>query len=244
MNRKVGILLGVLTLFAVVFCIAYSATKDTKGPVITFGDQVPVYTGDKNDAMLLSNVTAIDSKDGDVSDSLFVDSVYVSTDGTRATATYVAMDSDHHVVKAYQHMKCKGAVEKSEFESAKKENEKTKEESKKTDSGKSSTQTGETEKPEDSQKKEDSQQEPADPKAPVISLNTNQVTIGVNDRFSYTSYIASMTDDEDDFATLSRRLRLTGDYQKYAAGTYEIHYLVSDTDGNKSNDVVLTLIRQ
>lgn len=234
MNRKLEILLGILTAAAVVFCIAYTVTRDSGGPEITFGKEVPVYTGDKNDAALLSNVTAVDAKDGDVSDSIYVDSVFVSTDGTRATATYVAMDSDHHVTKASQHLKCKGSVEKSELESTKKESGKADNTNKK----ETPTQEGQA------SPSDEAQQEPENPKAPVIRLSTNQVTIGVSDRFPYSQYIDSITDDKDDYATLSRRLQLSGEYRKLAAGTYEIHYFVRDTDGNKSNDAVLTLIRQ
>ena len=242
MNRKLGVFLGILTAAVVIICIAYTLMIDSNGPEITFGKDVPVYKGDRNDAALLSNVKAIDTKDGDVSDSIYVDSVYVSTDGTRATATYVAMDSDHHVVKASQHLKCKGSVEKSELESTKKETGKeadTKKEEK-PDTNKKEVSTQEKQ---PSQSGEE-QQKSENPKAPVIRLNTSQVTIGVNDRFSYGEYIESITDDEDDYATLSRRLQLSGEYRKLSAGTYEIHYFVRDTDGNKSNDAVLTLIRQ
>ena len=86
--------------------------------------------------------------------------------------------------------------------------------------------------------------EPADPKAPVVKLNATEVTLGVSDDFSYNDYVESMTDDKDDSATLSRRLHLDGDYQSKKAGTYEITYSVTDTDGNRSNEATLTLVRK
>lgn len=49
---------------------------------------------------LLKGVTAMDSKDGDVTDSLVVESISKFLDGDKKLVTYAAFDSNHHVGKA------------------------------------------------------------------------------------------------------------------------------------------------
>ncbi|MBQ9887103.1 MAG: hypothetical protein IJM37_09630 [Lachnospiraceae bacterium] len=89
-------------------------------------------------------------------------------------------------------------------------------------------------------------QEPADAgtasEAPVITLTTHNVNIPVGTRFNYLNYIDDITDDKDDSETLNRRIRLDGGYDTGVAGTYEVIYFVVDTDGNRSNREVLTLV--
>lgn len=66
---------------------------------IQFQDNEIVYTaGDSYDG-LLDGVTATDNKDGDVTESLVVESVYPNEDGQTATIVYVARDSRNNVEK-------------------------------------------------------------------------------------------------------------------------------------------------
>jgi len=96
---------GLLTLIAAGLIVQsgfiYVAT-DRTAPTIKFGDTLPVYKGNPSDKELLSNVTARDGRDGDVSSSLYVDTVRVTSDGSHATVTYVAMDKHNNVAKASQ----------------------------------------------------------------------------------------------------------------------------------------------
>lgn len=231
MEKRWGILIGLLAAAAVAGSVFFAVIKDDKGPEITFGADVPVYQGNSGDTSLLSNVKAQDNRDGDVSDSLYVDSVSVSEDGTKAMVTYVAVDKSNNVTRATQVLSCNGAAaqpDDSQPEDADHNAEAGTEEG---------TQTEENGQQEDAA-------EPENPEAPVIKLNTTQVELGVSEDFVYNAYVESMTDDKDDSATLSRRLHLDGDYQSKTAGTYEITYSVTDTDGNRSNDAKLTLVRK
>lgn len=231
MEKRWGILIGLLAAAAVAGSVFFAVIKDDKGPEITFGTDVPVYQGNSGDTSLLSNVKAQDSRDGDVSDSLYVDSVSVSEDGTKAMVTYVAVDRSNNVTRATQVLSCNGAA--AQPDDQQQEN---------------ADQNAEAGTEEETQTEENGQQEeaaePENPEAPVIKLNTTQVEIGVSEDFVYNAYVESMTDDKDDSATLSRRLHLDGDYQSKTAGTYEITYSVTDTDGNRSNDAKLTLVRK
>ena len=75
-------------------------SEDNTPPEIQFQDNEIVYTaGDSYDG-LLDGVTATDNKDGDVTGSLVVESVYPNEDGQTATIVYVARDSHNNVGKA------------------------------------------------------------------------------------------------------------------------------------------------
>ena len=75
-------------------------SEDNTPPEIQFQDNKIVYTaGDSYDG-LLDGVTATDNKDGDVTESLVVESVYPNEDGQTATIVYVARDSRNNVGKA------------------------------------------------------------------------------------------------------------------------------------------------
>ena len=65
-------------------------SEDNTPPEIQFQDNEIVYTaGDSYDG-LLDGVTATDNKDGDVTESLVVESVYPNEDGQTAPIVYVA----------------------------------------------------------------------------------------------------------------------------------------------------------
>lgn len=234
MEKRWGILIGLFSVVAVAGFFFMGVVKDNNGPVITFGTEAPMYQGNANDSELLANVKAVDDRDGDVTDTLYVDSVRISEDGSRAKVTYVAVDKSNNVTRASQELSCNGTSQKNiDVQSSSEE-----------ESGDTATQTADNNINDTDDTPDSDDAEPENPEAPVIKLNTDTVTLGVTDDFSYNDYVESMTDDKDDSASLSRRLHLDGDYQTKAAGTYEIIYSVKDSDGNQSNEAKLTLIRQ
>lgn len=92
----------------IVLCLAvffgYRAVEamldDTKAPEITFDDQALQISVEDPEDELLRGVSAKDSKDGDVTDSLVVESVkLLSQDGT-ISVTYAAFDKSGNVTKA------------------------------------------------------------------------------------------------------------------------------------------------
>ena len=234
MEKTYGFLIGLLAALAVVVCFYIGVVKDEHGPEITFGSELPVYKGDTADPELLSNVVAVDSRAGDVTDTVYVDCVRISQDGTRAKVTYVAVDKSNNVTRASQNLSCEGAAQQNTETQSSSADE----------SGNDATQAANDNANESTDNPVADSTEPENPEAPVIKLNTDTVTLVVKDKFSYIDYVESITDNKDDSAYLSRRLHLDGDYRTKAAGTYEIVYSVNDSDGNASNEAKLTLIRQ
>ena len=88
---------------AVLIFIAYKGMQmmktDSSGPVISGGgDKIEVSIHDGED-VLLQGITASDKKDGDVTDSLLVESISNFYDDHTRTVTYAAFDSDNHISK-------------------------------------------------------------------------------------------------------------------------------------------------
>lgn len=101
--RRIRALSIVIFIIAIVtFCInkwqAWS-NSDATGPVIIMEqDSVTVSVADGDEA-ILSGVTAMDVKDGDVTDSLIVETLSNFIEKGRRTVTIAAFDDDHHVTK-------------------------------------------------------------------------------------------------------------------------------------------------
>lgn len=74
--------------------------EDKYGPIIEIEEgelKVSISAGEEE---LLQGVTASDSRDGDVTDSLVVESISKFLDEDKKIVTYAAFDSNHHVGKA------------------------------------------------------------------------------------------------------------------------------------------------
>ena len=75
------------------------AGRDVVPPVISFPEGIVSYTQGDDPEVLLSGVTAIDDRDGDVTDNIMISSVSVTGNG-EAIAVYHAKDSSNNVAMA------------------------------------------------------------------------------------------------------------------------------------------------
>ena len=74
--------------------------SDSSGPVISMDkEQIEVSLKDGDD-VFLKGVTAVDKKDGDVTDSIIVENISKFYGDNLRTVTYAAFDSDDHITKA------------------------------------------------------------------------------------------------------------------------------------------------
>ena len=75
-------------------------SEDNEGPKITFSeDKDTKYTSGMTTEDLLKDVRAQDNKDGDVTDSLTVETMYPKNDGKQITVIFVAKDKSNNVTK-------------------------------------------------------------------------------------------------------------------------------------------------
>jgi hypothetical protein len=73
--------------------------EDNVAPVISFPNVDAIYVEGTDTSVLLDGVTAVDDVDGDVSDTLVVDSVIPMQNQHQATVLYYAKDKSNNVQK-------------------------------------------------------------------------------------------------------------------------------------------------
>lgn len=97
--RRIQILSIIVFVLAAGFFCFYrfreSGLADSRAPVIAMDSETIEVSCDATDEELLAGVTASDKKDGDVSDTLMVESLSDFTDTGKRTMTVVAFDSDN-----------------------------------------------------------------------------------------------------------------------------------------------------
>lgn len=102
------ILLGLAICSCLVYLIYrwnFYRSMDNPPPEITFKEDLLLVSLDITEEDLLKDVTAVDSKDGDVSDTLIVESLSNLMGNNERIVTYAAFDKDHHVGKAQRRIR-------------------------------------------------------------------------------------------------------------------------------------------
>lgn len=248
-KKGLFILLGLICIAVVGGSGALFITRDKTGPkIIVSEDREIAYGTDSDKTVLLDGVTAIDEKDGDVSDSLRVESVQNNEDGS-LEVTYSAVDDSNNVTK----LTCKVETlnQKNSDEDAQEETTEASEENQ--EENQENTQQDEEDK--EAQNQEEANQEEVDDSnsdtdaaiaalpegSPQLRLSTHQVDLQVGASFQYMDYIESISDDKDETNELYRKIYLTGEVNTSQAGNYEISYYVTDSDKNQSNIEKLTV---
>lgn len=105
LQRITLILFSVMLVAFVTFSVLDKIKTDTSVPVITVeSDELLISVEDGKEA-LLAGVTAIDEKDGDITDSVLVESVSKFIEPGVFDVTYAVADSDNHVSKAVRRVR-------------------------------------------------------------------------------------------------------------------------------------------
>ena len=103
-SKKFSILLLVVCILAAAVYAGsrwyISSLKDTASPKISFDSDNLSVSVSVTQEELLKGVSAYDDKDGDVTDSLMIESLSALLDGNRRIVTYAAFDGDSNVGKA------------------------------------------------------------------------------------------------------------------------------------------------
>lgn len=210
---------------------------DRTPPQIELPDKVKEYDAEMTDKDFLVGVTARDETDGDVTESLVVESVHISEDGKNAIITYTAKDSSNNVGKKKITVACEtekagaGSEESGDEDSSDTESSGTENQNENTsiNTGAADTEQGKTEY--DLPKEN-----------PRITLSSDQVVINKGESINRISYVESITDDKDSQDFLWGSIQIAGDtFDNNTEGTYQQIYYVVDSDGNKSNEETLVI---
>ena len=235
MSKK-GLTVLLLLLTAVLIGAAWYFLKDVDRtrPEITFtGDPAPYREGE-DVSILLSNVTAYDSHDGDLTSEVRVNQITPIDNKTRARVTYAVIDARKNIATASQIVDYTPLPDELGDESV-------------TDSPEDVSLADENaalgEGTPDEEALESVNGEGVNAEAPVLVLNSGSDMISASDSFNYSAYIASVTDDKDSQDELFRHITIDGDYSTNRAGTYPLTIYVTDSDGNSSNKETFILYR-
>ena len=233
-----------LVVLLVIVCIGLGAgvvflkgSEDNEGPKITFEEGKDTkYSSNMTKDELLQKVKAYDEKDGDVTDSLTVETMYPKNDGKEMAIIFVAKDKSNNVTKKEFTMEAAdGNAENPDLglidPDAIDEN-----------AASADTQNGEESLEAQAQKTQEDKIAQLSPQAPKMYLNTYYVEVPVGTVLDKLSYVKDIQDDVDITSALFKKIQITGDVNTGAAGTYELTYYVVDSNGNSSNGAVLTVV--
>lgn len=237
--KKIVAVVGAIDVVLLVVCLVLYIGKDRKGPEIFFDKEKQIeYAEGMDEALLLEGVTAVDEKDGDVSDSLLVEKV-AGTNGKEVIVTYVARDGANNVGKASRAFTVVGSygggdilpVEEETFETGDMPGTEGTAETE-TESNEEGS-PGEEEGQDENQGEGDNEGEPVGPN-PVLVLNADVIETKKGVAPNWNEVIETMSDDKDDYNTLYNNLKLEGQVKLNEEGEYPVTLYTVDTDGNRS----------
>lgn len=266
MRKKWFVFLAIICVALAGFVIGVRMRTDKKGPEIIFDDNKITFSDDITNEELLAGVKAEDEVEGDVSDTLTVESVY-PVDEKTAIAVYVAKDSNNNITKVKRKMKKKGEPENKEY--SKKENNTNKESKEEKAVDPTATpsaiptaenETAETQ-PDENTSEPNPSVGPSSPneeevartqqealaaqmpaQCPRIYLTDYLIRIKQGESIDKLSYVKEIQDDTDNINELWHYIQVDGTLDTNVPETYELTYYVTDSNSNVSNMAVLKVI--
>lgn len=270
--KKLWITTGAVLLVGLTVTLIYlNILSDKIGPEIVFTTTDLVYHEGDTFNDLLSGVSAIDSVDGDVTDSLMIVTVLPLTDKHTAKVQYVAKDKSNNLsitnlmvdyipssdseennenvgVTAEDNTTLdKNGVTTTE-ENIEASTEETAEannliESADSTQDENSLEITDTETTEsvNSLDSIDDSESSEIVSYPYIKLSCLEITIKKGYNFDIYSVIEKLEDDVDGQDILWKRIQVYGKYYTSKTGSYQLSYYATDTDLNQSNVEYLTL---
>lgn len=198
--------------------------QDTEPPEVLLPEERISYEERADRSPMLEGVRATDEVDGDVSDTLFVESVIPLQDGVSAKVIYYAKDHSNNVAK----------VERVVNYTSEKETESETEPETETES--------ESEFEIESESESETETETEQPgENPGISLMTDCATVSISRGYDLFSFVKDIRDDKDEEDWLWSQIHIDGKNDVVGPGVYELIYSVVDREGHLSNGAKLTL---
>lgn len=249
MNEK-SVVVFLAALCAVIFGFTFIAVngKDHTAPVIVMEKKAIYYNG-RDTSTLLDGVTAVDDRDGDVTDSLIISSVYPSGEGT-GIVTYAAKDAANNVTTAtrgffydgYDPYEVTGInnIKSPDLVGDAQDTETVEGDTQNAgEDGGDGTPEGLSD-GESAGEVDYDQLREANLAAgiPFVKLVQYEATIERGSDFNLFRYIETAVDDVDNIST---KLRVDGSVDTTTAGEYELQIYAVDSDGNRSNTEILKI---
>lgn len=227
----------ILVIISLIFggtIFAYYTIKDTVSPTMSFSvqdDQATYKSGDE-ESVLKKYVTATDNIDGDISNNVVIENFIYLSDYTRVKVTFVVRDSSNNITK-------KSLIFKYEASENELEELKTSQIAFQNSVNNDNVETNvsndlNSEETNDGNKENISSN-------PELILKKDTVTLSLGQTFNIADYIESLSDDNDSFEELSKKIVIDGNYDIKKKGEYKLVIYCKDKEGNLSNKSYFTL---
>lgn len=235
MRKRIAVIMGLLAVALTGGVIVLSMGADEEGPNITF-ESDPVYTGAEDTSYLLESVKAVDEKDGDVTDSLRVEKIQVNEDEKEVVVVYIAKDNSNNVAKVSV------TIPFDEIDTQKEESQDVETVETFAEATPEVTPEPTPETAVLSGEAENEAKIAALPQGcPALYLEQYEEKLVAGSDFNVLSYVKEITDDVDDRSWLFQHIQVSGEVNTYIPGVYQLIYYVIDSDGNQSNEALLTV---
>lgn len=201
--------------------------SDDQGPeIISTRQAVQNYNPSMSSAELFEGMQAQDDKDGDVTDSLTIESIY-EVDDSNVVVVYVAKDESNNITKFKRSLH----MDDYEKETQNADDVPTPEPTPEVlDEAALAAQT------------QESAADAMPPQSPRIYLTEYHTKVSVGTSLDLLSYVKDIQDDKDVTNELWHRIQISGQVNTAVAGTYTCTFYVFDADGNMSNNAELTVV--
>lgn len=217
------------------------ACRDREGPEIAVQNEQITYSAAMTSEELTQYASAVDQRDGDVSGSLMVEKIRVSGDGKTAQIVYAASDTSGNVTKLVCEVPCAqsdaGAQQASEPAEQYSGEAAEAQAPEKTGTPEEASAAAGQEAAEGTDGTDSAYPETqTNPEAPKLTLAAHTAEVPQGAGFEALSYVQEITDDRDGQELLYGQIQISGEVNTAEAGSYELVYWVTDSDGNRSNE--------
>ena len=207
--------------------------EDRNGPEISVPQEEITYVAGTDTSALLNGVTAQDDRDGDVTDTVTIESIIPNADQTGASVVYVAKDSKNNVTKETRTILYSTDANQAAAQAAAEQvaaDQAAAEQAAQGDAAGESAQTTD-----DGAAQNEAAIAALSAESPRFYLTQYSVELERGAELNELSYVQDISDDEDSRDELYQGIRISSEMDTNTPGEYTLEYHVVDSDGNNSN---------
>lgn len=212
--------------------------EDRNGPEISVPQEEITYVAGTDTSALLNGVTAQDDRDGDVTDTVTIESIIPNANQTGASVVYVAKDSKNNVTKETRTIvystdanqaAAQAAAEQAAADQAAQDQAAAEQVAQGDAAGESAQTT------DDGAAQNEAAIAALSAESPRFYLTQYSVEVERGADLNELSYVQEISDDKDSRDELYQGIQISGEVDTNTPGEYTLEYHVVDSDGNNSN---------
>ena len=207
--------------------------EDRNGPEISVPQEEITYVAGTDTSALLNGVTAQDNRDGDVTDTVTIESIIPNADQTGASVVYVAKDSKNNVTKETRTILYSTDANQTAAQAAADQAAQDQAAAEQAAQGYAAGESAQT--TDDGAAQNEAAIAALSAESPRIYLTQYSVELERGAELNELSYVQDISDDEDSRDELYQGIQISGEVDTNTPGEYTLEYHVVDSDGNNSN---------